>query len=887
LYAPAANFAGIDSFTYTVSDGNGGTATASVTVTVSAVDDVPIAADDLATGPEDAVLVVDVVANDRDPDGTAVHVQSVTQPAHGSVTVLTDGAAAGSIRYTPAADFAGTDRFTYTAADGAGESAPATVTVSITALNDQPTASDDSGSTTEDTSVSIQAVANDADPDGDALTVTGVGAPAHGTAAANAGQVAYTPAANFAGTDSFTYTVSDGNGASATATINVTVSSVDDAPVAADDTATTPEDTAVVIQAVANDTDADGDALTVTSVGAPAHGTAVAAAGSVRYTPAANFAGTDTFTYVVTDGNGGSATATITVTVDAVNDAPTAVDDSGTTAEDTPLVVDALANDADPDGDALTVTSVSAPSHGTAAVVDGRQVTYTPAANFAGSDTFAYTIADGRGGTATATMTVMIAAVDDAPVAVADVAAGAEDTIVVIDVVGNDHDPDGTSVRVTAVTQPAHGSVSVITEGVHAGWVSYAPATNFSGTDTFTYSITGGGRASATAAVSVSIAGLNDEPTAVGDSATTAEDTSLVIDVIANDADADDDALTVTGVSAPAHGTATVTAGQVTYAPAANFSGLDTFTYTATDGNGGTATATVTVTVTAVDDGPVAADDTVTGPEDAAIVVDVTANDADEDGDSLRVTTVSAPAHGTVAVLDGAHAGKLSYTPAPNFSGTDTFRYTVTDGTGSATAVVTVIVTALNDAPVAGGDAITTTEDVPVVIEALANDSDPDGDPLSIAEVGAPAFGTASIVATGGGATQIAYTPNSNFSGTDRFSYTIADSNGGVAVGTIDVTVAEANDAPVAVDDVATVSVEGGPVAIDVLGNDSTAPDSGETLTILAVGPALNGTLAIEGSTIVYTPTAALTGSDTFTYTIGDGQGGTATASVIVTVAVP
>ncbi len=163
------------------------------------------------------------------------------------------------------------------------------------------------------------------------------------------------------------------------ATVSITVTPVNDAPVAVDDSATTAEDTAVIKNVIANDTDADGDTLMVTTVGAPAHGSAVKINNSsIRYTPAANWSGTDSFTYTITDNHGGTASATVTVTVTPVNDPPDAVDDTATTAEDTPVTIDVRANDTDVDGDTLTVTAVTTPLHGTATIASAGTILYTP-----------------------------------------------------------------------------------------------------------------------------------------------------------------------------------------------------------------------------------------------------------------------------------------------------------------------------------------------------------------------------------------------------------------------------------------------------------------------------------------------------------------------------
>ena len=189
-------------------------------------------------------------------------------------------------------------------------------------------------------------------------------------------------------------------------------------PVAVDDASTTAEDTAIVIRVLDNDSDVDGDSLSVIEVSTPSNGSvAITGAGTtVTYTPNANFHGSDLFTYVVSDGNGGTDTGTVTVIVTSVNDPPVAMGDSTTTDEDRAIVIRVLDNDTDADGDALSVTAVSVPSNGRAAITSaGATVTYTPNANFHGSDLFTYVVSDGNGGTDTGTVTVTVTAVDDEP----------------------------------------------------------------------------------------------------------------------------------------------------------------------------------------------------------------------------------------------------------------------------------------------------------------------------------------------------------------------------------------------------------------------------------------------------------------------------------------
>lgn len=275
----------------------------------------PIAADDSATTVVDEAVTIDVLANDADPDGEPLTVDTVSTAANGTTAVT----AGGSVLYTPNADFNGVDNFTYTASDGTFTSNVATVTVSVNVVNNAPVAFDDTATTDEDVSVNVDVLANDADADGDALTVTNLSTPANGTAVLEAdGTVTYTPAANVNGADSFTYTASDGVLDSITATVSITVNAVDDPPVAVDDSASTRVATAVTIDVLANDSDVEGllDPASVTVTTAPSDGTtSVGADGSITYTPGAAFSGSDTFDYQVCDGGGACASATVTVTV--------------------------------------------------------------------------------------------------------------------------------------------------------------------------------------------------------------------------------------------------------------------------------------------------------------------------------------------------------------------------------------------------------------------------------------------------------------------------------------------------------------------------------------------------------------------------------------------
>jgi DNA/RNA endonuclease G (NUC1) len=744
----------------------------------------PGSANQSANTAEDTAVTVTLQA--LQSNNNTLSFSIVNGPASGSLGSVSaascsNGSCSATVTYTPGADFNGSDSFTFRAADGATNSNTSTVTISVTEVNDSPSASDDSKTTQEDTPLSFSSsdlTANDstgpANESGQSLTVTSVTGDAntHGTVVLNSGTVTYTPASNFNGAASFSYTVCDDgttNGSPdskcAAATVNVSVAAVNDNPTAADDSATTDEDTPVTVNVLSNDSDVENDSLTISAVTQGSHGSVVNNGSNVSYSPAPNFNGTDSFTYTISDGHGGTATASVSVTINAVNDAPVAVNDSATTDEDTTVNVNVLSNDSDVDGDSLTVSAVTQGTHGSV-TNNGSNVTYSPAANFNGTDSFTYTISDGHGGTATASVSVTINAVNDAPVAVNDSATTDEDTAVNVNVLSNDSDVDGDSLTVSGVTQGGHGSVTN-----NGSNVTYSPAANFNGTDSFTYTISDGHGGTATASVSVTINPVNDNPVAVADSATTNEDTSVAIDVVANDTDVDNDSLTLASVGSASHGSVSIASGKAFYSPAANFHGTDTFTYVVSDGHGGQANGNVTVTVTSVNDNPVAVADTAFTNEDTSVTIDVVANDTDVDGDTLTLFSVGTAGHGSVSIV----SGKAFYSPAANFNGTDSFSYVVSDGNGGqATGNVSVTVNPVNDPPVASNDSYSTNLNTALTVPApgvLGNDTDIDGGPLS-AQLGLNVQHGVLVLNSNG---SFSYTPNLNFVGTDSFTYRAFD----------------------------------------------------------------------------------------------------------------
>jgi VCBS repeat-containing protein len=696
-YTPNADYYGDDSFAFTATDGTLVSNEALVSITVTPVNDAPVATGESFTTDEDTALSGSVLGNDTDIDSPLLTAELASDAAHGDLVLTADG----TFTYTPHADYFGSDSFTYRASDGADYSNVVTVSLTVNAVNDAPTAT--AGSATTDEDAALGGTVTGADIDSTGLTFTLESGPTHGTLTFHPdGSYTYTPHANYYGPDRFQFRASDGDLTSAAADFDITVIPVNDAPTAGDDTYSVTEDGILIVTApgvLGNDGDLDDATLAAAVLVGPAHGAlALGTDGAFAYTPHANYYGSDSFTYTASDGHGGTATATVYLTVDAVNDAPTATDDSATVAEDGAVTVDVLANDSDIDSAAVTVLAVTQGAHGSVAFTAGG-VTYTPDADYYGSDSFTYTISDGSGGFATATVSVTVSPVNDAPVATGDTFTTNEDTALSGSVLGNDTDIDSPALTAQLLTGPAHGALAFNPDGSF----TYTPDADYSGGDGFTYRAFDGAAYSAAVTVSITVSAVNDAPVASGATFTTDEDTALSGSVSATDIDSAN--LTYSVVTGPAHGALVLNAdGTFTYTPHANYHGPDSFTFRASDGAAFSNVAGVALTVTAVNDAPTASAGTFATVAGVALVVDLRALVADaETGDDALGYTISGASGVSVAPVAG-QPGRFTVTPDANFTGTASFTYTVSDGSASASAVVQIEVTAQGNVYLSGGD---------------------------------------------------------------------------------------------------------------------------------------------------------------------------------------
>ncbi|MFJ5287776.1 tandem-95 repeat protein, partial [Pseudomonas sp. NPDC088429] len=600
---------------------------------------------------EDTPVIIAVNSNDTFENGghaiTAINATAITvgvplAVSNGSVTLNADG----TLSFTPAANFNGATIFNYTVNSG-GVTETATVTVNVTPVNDapvpsepippipgqslDPTSGNYAAQTQEDVLFSGQVVAIDAD--GDALSYTLNTQPAHGVVTLNAatGEYTYTPNADYNGADIFVVEISDGKGGAVQTTVTMTVAAVTDI---AEDNVTTDEGMPVTISVDSNDTFENGGHTITTINGASvtigvavpvSNGSVILNAdGTLSFTPLGNFNGATNFNYTVSSG-GVTETATVTVNVTAVNDVPVPIDPivpgqtfdlttgnyAANTLEDISFSGQVVATDAD--GDALTYTANTQPAHGTLLLNAATGAyTYTPTADYNGTDSFVVEISDGNGGIVQSVVTLTVTPVADIA---ADTVATTEDTPIIIAVNSNDTFENGahaiTAINATAITvgvplAVSNGSVTLNADGT----LSFTPVANFNGATSFAYTVSSGG-ITETATVTVNVTAVNDAPVptdpgvpgqtfdpATGNYAvSTPEDVAFSGQVAATDADSD--ALAYSVATPPTNGTLTLNAatGAYTYTPTADYNGTDSFVVEISDGNGGIVQSVVTLTV--------------------------------------------------------------------------------------------------------------------------------------------------------------------------------------------------------------------------------------------------------------------------------------------------
>ncbi|WP_373912999.1 tandem-95 repeat protein [Vibrio parahaemolyticus] len=788
-YTPNDNYVGKDTFTYIVTSG-GVSESTTVEVNVTPVNDAPVAKDDIATTQEDTAVTIDVLPNDTDVDGDKLSIQSASVPeAQGKVEIVD-----GKLVFTPAENFHGDAEITYTLTDGALTD-QATVNVTVNAVNDTPVVESNLADQTlaEDFTpytIDLNTAFSDVDNVDGELTFS-VSGNSNVLVSIENGIATISPTADWNGSEILTFKATDPSGESISQTVNFTVAPVADI---VGDKATVVEDTPTIIKVLGNDTFEGGDqVVSLDTNNGPANGTvSVNPDGSVTYTPNDNYHGTDSFTYIVTSG-GVSESTTVNVDVTPVNDAPVAKDDIATTQEDTAVTIDALPNDTDADGDNLSIESASVPKEqGTVEVVDGKLV-FTPAENFNGDAEITYTVTDSEL-TDEAKVTVTVNPVNDMPTIKVDaVESITEDAVntdtVVATLTVRDTDTPEDQLTVS-LENNSNGYFVLIGNEVKLTQAGVDAVNNdeLNLKDlTISASVSDGVNPTANDSDSLVVNRVNDAPTvenAIADQELSEDFATYTIDL--NDAFKDSDSALNFSVSGNSNVLVSIENGIATISPTADWNGSETLTFTATDPSGESISQRVDFTVASVAD---IVADKATVVEDTPTIIKVLGNDTFEgDGKVVSLDANNGPANGTVSVNPD---GSVTYTPNDNYHGTDSFTYIVTSGGVSESTTVSVDVTPVNDAPVAKDDIATTQEDTVVTIDVLPNDTDVDGDKLSIQSATVPeAQGKVEIVDG-----KLVFTPAENFNGDAEITYTVTDGQL-TDEAKVTVTVNPVNDAP-------------------------------------------------------------------------------------------
>ncbi|MCF9444781.1 tandem-95 repeat protein [Vibrio parahaemolyticus] len=877
-YTPNDNYHGADSFTYIVTSG-GVSESTTVSVDVTPVNDAPVAKDDIATTQEDTAVTIDVLPNDTDVDGDKLSIQSASVPeAQGKVEIVD-----GKLVFTPAENFNGDAEITYTLTDGALTD-QATVKVTVNAVNDMPVVESNIAdqALTEDFTpytIDLNTAFSDVDNVDGELTFSVSGNSNIQVAIVN-GIATITPTADWNGSETLTFTATDPSGESISQTVNFTVAPVADIVA---DSVTVVEDTPTIIKVLGNDTfEGDDKVVSLDTNNGPANGTvSINPDGSVTYTPNDNYHGTDSFTYIVTSG-GVSESITVNVDVTPVNDAPVAKDDIATTQEDTAVTIDVLSNDTDVDGDKLSIQSATVPeAQGKVEIVDGKLV-FTPAENFNGHAEITYTVTDGQL-TDEAKVTVTVNPVNDAPTIKVDAVesitedAVSTDTVVATLTVRDTDTPEDQ--LTVSLENNSNGYFVLVGNEVKLTQAGVDAVNNdeLNLKDlTISASVSDGVNPTANDSDSLVVNRVNDAPTvenAIADQELSEDFATYTIDL--NDAFKDSDSALNFSVSGNSNVLVSIENGIATISPTADWNGSETLTFTATDPSGESISQTVNFTVAPVAD---IVADKATVVEDTPTIIKVLGNDTFEgDGKVVSLDTNNGPANGTVSINPD---GSVTYTPNDNYVGKDTFTYIVTSGGVSESTTVEVNVTPVNDAPVAKDDIATTQEDTAVTIDALPNDTDVDGDKLSIESVSVPKEqGTVEVVDG-----KLVFTPAENFNGDAEITYTVTD--GALTdQATVKVTVNAVNDTPVVESNIAdqTLAEDFTLYTIDLNTAFSDVDNVDGELTFSVSGNS-NIQVAIVNGIATITPTADWNGSETLTFTATDPSGESVSQTVNFTV---
>jgi len=721
-----------------------------------------------------------------DLDNNTLSFEIVSSPTKGLASI--NNTSTGSFSYSPNENESGTDSFSFIANDGKTNSNTAIITISITPINDAPTANNSNVNTSENQAVKGNFSANDVD--NDTLEYFIYSQPSKGIVnIESSNSFVYTPSNGMSGSDSFIFYASDSEASSNTAIVSINIGFVNDAPVAYSNTFYTFEDTPIINQLTTYDQ--EGDSLVISIQNYPTKGVLTltdSEQGFFQYTPNLNINGNDSFTFIANDNELDSNTATIEISITPVNDPPETSNLNFNINENQSIQNSLNANDIENQN--LIYSIVSHPQKGVVNILNDTTglFAYTPLENQNGNDEFTFMVNDGEYDSNISTVSLNIAAVNDAPVAYSKTINILEDSQLSYTL--NASDSDSQSLTFSIFTNPSKGTITYFNQT--SGFIIFNPYTDINGSDSFSYIVNDGFLNSESAAININITPVNDTPVAKNSTISTSENEK--ISSILSGTDIDGDTITYIIVSSPEKGTLQLDnplIGSYSYTPNNNENGIDIFTYKVNDGLVDSDFAYVTITINAVNDAPESYSSIFSTYEDNYLIGSLIANDTDND--YLTYLIVQNPQKGTIAITNSS-TGTFSYTPDNNIFGNDTFSFKVNDGLlDSNTATITINITPVNDTPTVSDLNINLMENQSIQENLSANDID--NDELTYHIVQQPDKGIVNIIDINQGI--FAYTPNTNENGIDEFTFKVNDGKIDSAAGKVNINIVEVNTAPV------------------------------------------------------------------------------------------
>ena len=853
-YTPDPGFVGQDSMLYLNCDACTVCDIATIFFEVIPNNEDPVAVNSLVIGTnEDASYFGTIAPLVTDPENDPLTYSVLFQPDNGMVVMNNNG----TFLYTPEPNYTGADDFMFLACDIVGQCGVATFSFNVINQNDPPIVGDESFTINEDfPSFNGNASLNDNDDTG-TINYSLISDPLHGTAIVNNnGTFTYVPDLNYNGNDTIYLNACDLNGLCVTDMVVMTITPLNDWPMAVLDDLFHFEDQ-TLNSSIANDIDVDGDNLTYTFVSGGSGGDlTISSNGDITFVPANNFSGFYNATYQVCDQNAACSQGSIIIEIIEINDDPIVNSDIFSGVEDQIITGNVFLNDIEPDGESMYFFTISNPSNGTLQFNANGTFTYTPFANWSGSEVISFYGCDPCSVCGLATLTINVAPSNDSPEAEDITEIIDEDNSITDELSDHTTDIDNEDLEYSIADNPSHGSLTISPAGVF----TYIPESNYSGTDSFVYSACDEETCDE-ATVTIIINAINDAPIAIDDEDTTNEDSS-VSGSLNNDIDLDNDPLVFEIISNPMNGAINIESnGNYEYTPDPDFNGVDMITYEVCDGIQCDAGVLV-ITVSALNDAPSANNAVNVTYQNSTLNGSLISDASDIDGDDITFTLVSPTSNGTITITPD---GDYIYNPDLDYSGMDQASFEVCDESDACTiALLDITIFMTNSAPTATDNALEIEEDILYSGNLNDNVTDPQGGQMTFNLLAAPSNGTLELSPFG----NFTYTPAENYHGSDNFTYEVCDTGGMCDEASVTITINSVNDFPIAFDDTYT-ALEGTSINGNVSSNDS--DNDSNALTFASAANGLPGILTFQqNGEFNFAPEENFYGNLIITYSVCD-----------------